>query len=70
MSEQVAEQLLSKGWHNQLPWRHEPHQLVHGVEAQLAALAGAPIHNLAALGRTRSSQLGWNTACRGCMQWR
>lgn len=65
VAEEVAEQLLRKGGQHKLLGRHEAHQLVHGVEAQLAPLARPPVDHLAPLGRTCSCQLGGHTAGRG-----
>lgn len=66
VTEEVSEQLLSKGWQHHLFGCHEPHQLVHCVEAQLAPLAGPPVNDLAALGRTRRRQLRGSTASGSC----
>lgn len=66
VAEQVAEQLLRKGRRHQLRGRHEAHQLLHHVVAQLAPLAGAAVHQLAPLGRPRTRQLLRQAARRGC----
>jgi hypothetical protein len=68
VTEQVAEQLLRKGRRHKLRWRHEAYQLVHGVVADLAALAGAPVNNLAPLGRAGTRQLLWQAARWSCTQ--
>lgn len=65
MTEEVAKQLLGKRGQRHVLGRHEADQLVHGVEPQLAPLAGPPVDHLAPLGGARGSQLGGDAAGRG-----